>query len=97
MIKLFLGFQLSTELSIHLNQSHLWKEISVVRLAKADDLIEITHEGTYYIGVYLPFSQTNLKEVQTFEKMIQDKLQLYCPNYKLQRSKILLFPQVLIQ
>jgi hypothetical protein len=97
MIKLFLGFQLSTELSIHLNQSILWKEISVIRLSKQDDLISILHESTHYIGTYLPHPHTTLTEIQALEKMIQEKLQIYCPNYKLQHSKILLFPQVLIQ
>ena len=97
MIKLFLGFQLSTELSIHLNQSKIWKEVSVIHLSNPDDLIEVTRDGNRYVGLYLPQASMPISEIQHFEKIIQNKLHFYCPDYQLQKAKILLFSQVLIQ
>lgn len=97
MIKLFLGFHQSTELNIHLNQSQIWKEISVIRLSSPEDLVEVIHEGKLYIGAYLPHPQTTLDEIQLLEKTIRDKLHFYCPEYKNSPAKTLLFPQVFIQ
>lgn len=95
MIKIFIGFPLTTELRIQLSKSSSWKRVSVSRLSEPDDLMEIRHEGKEFIGRFVGGDQVPLSDLQAIEKVIQEKMLSYCPEFKSANATI--FPQVFIQ
>jgi hypothetical protein len=91
-VKFFLGFPLTSEIKMHLNQSPQWKEAS---LFQTQEMTEINFEGKEYIGFLLesPLLYTQLKNK---EKDLKSQLQYYCSKIQIEKQKIYLFPQLFV-
>jgi len=95
-VKLFVGVNLSTEISMQLMQSILWKQSTILGPNSENELIKIPFQSKDYIGRYLPSFCTSLKELKEIEQIIQDKIKDYCPGLAAHQLKVYTFPQVFI-
>lgn len=88
--KFFLGYILSKELKIHLNQNSKWKEH---KLTGELLLTETYWQEKEYVGIFIPslLSYVQLKEK---EKEVKSHLQSYCPKLNLDKHSVYLFSQL---
>ena len=95
--KLFIGFLLTSEVKMHLNQSPTWKKSQVGRSDESSELIEVRYEDHDYIGRYLKESKILLNDLKQYEQITTQQLQSYCPKLPMTSFKFSVFPQVFIQ
>ncbi len=93
-IKLFVGYELSTQLKMNLIKDSRWKESSV---SQTTFLKKVDYQNKNYIGSYLEFENTTMKNLQKHAKQIKDELQQYCKEIDLTSHKIQIFSQVFIK
>lgn len=94
--KLFSGYLLTSEIRMHLNQSKIWHQISILPADDEKELLEVRHQGKDYIGRYLKESYTSLSDLKEVAAAIQQRLQDYCPNYHPLAGKVCIFSQVFV-
>lgn len=92
-IKLFAGFELSVELSIQLKDSREWKQDVV---SNSTGLKTIRFKNKDYIGTYIEHEMITTKELLMQLEEMKEKISTYCPNYRLDKLKTAIFPQLLI-
>jgi len=90
--RIFIGYLLSKELKIHLNQNGHWKE---AKLSGEFSLKETTWQDKEYIGSFAPaeYPYNQLKEK---EEEVRTQLQIYCPKLNLDKQSIYLFSQLFL-
>lgn len=94
-VKLFVGFEVTSEIRMHLKRSKAWQQTSVLKPAERD-LIEIHHHGQDYIGRYLPQDRVVLSDVKANDALTKKALKTYCPDYDLEGITMRIFPQVYV-
>lgn len=94
--KFFVGFELTTELRIHLSHSHDWKQVSVARDHASNPLIECPFQEKAYIGRYCDMPIMPLSHLKRFAKEISNMLQQYCPELDINVQSCHFFPLVLV-
>lgn len=92
-IKLFAGFPLTSELKMHLNQSHLYKQS---KIGSNGEMIEVHASEREYFGVYLTASQTTIPSLKILEGVLILKLNEYCPKYPTEKLSLTIIPQVFV-
>lgn len=94
-VKLFVGFQVTSEIKMHLNRSKAWRQASVLKPAERD-LIEVHHHGQDYVGRFLPQDRLILSEVRDNDILAKQALKNYCPDCNLDGMTIRVLPQVFV-
>lgn len=91
-IKFFFGFQQTSELKMHLNQSSQWKES---KLFNNNGLSEVRYQEKDFVGITIesPVTSTLLKK---HEEGLKSQLQSFCPKLKVEKLNTYLFPQLFI-
>ena len=95
--KLFVGFLLTSELKMHLQASALWKNARFTPDGQADTLREVSYEKAEYIGRYLDAEKITLSSLAEIERLVAEKLQLYCPQIDSSKLNGSVFSQLFIQ
>ena len=96
LVKIFIGFELTVDIKIQLNQSSEWKQASVVKDETNQNLIEAHYSEHDYLGQYFDFNTLTMKDVTSRAQDIRKRLKEYCPDLDVDALKIHLFPQVFI-
>ncbi|KAF3362045.1 Uncharacterized protein PHSC3_001356 [Chlamydiales bacterium STE3] len=95
-LKLFAGILISSEMRMHLNLSIRWKEAQILKEFDPEHLFEVHFHEENYVGKFLSANILHLSELQEQEKIILAKMKEYCPNLKVDKLKIKIFPQQFI-
>ncbi len=94
-VKLFVGFQVTSEMRMHLHRSKAWQQASVLCPSERD-LIEIHHHGHDYVGRFLPQDRLILSDVRANDALAKKALKEYCPECDLDGITVRIFPQVFV-
>ena len=95
LVKLFIGYKLTSEMAMYLKESKAWQQILVSPVQERDLLI--THfEQKDYLGRFAQSPFYSLKELQKIEEDIKESLNGYCPKLNLDKLICCIFPQVFI-
>lgn len=94
---LFAGVLITSEIRMHLNQSSSWKNAQISAFHGSDDLVEVRHGKSEYIGCHLKKNNITLLELREYEASIINKLLSYCPRLIKSSCKFHLFSQLLIR
>lgn len=94
-LRLFLGFELTSEMKIHLHRSKAWQQTITLNPLERD-LIEIHHHGRDYVGRYLPHDRLILSDVRANDVIAKNAMKHYCPECDLSGMAIRIFPQVFV-
>lgn len=81
---------------MHLNQSALWKQASIIPSGENNRLTEVQHQGKDYLGCYIDSDTTSLAELASLENSIAQHLHYFCPDYDIGSIKPSIFTQVFI-
>lgn len=92
--KIFVGYELNLELKINLDKSSLWKESSV---SQSTTLQKVVFQNKNYIGSYLEFKNTTMKNLEEHAALIKSELERYCNKIDINVYNIQIFPQVFIR
>jgi len=90
--RIFLGFILTKEVNMHLNQSLIWKESKLIGNLS---LSETEWQEKNYIGYFIPSLLTYAQLKEKGEE-IKTQLQIYCPKLNLDKHSIYLFSQLFL-
>lgn len=94
--KLFIGYLISQEVRMHLNNSSIWKEIQAFPKENTHHLREVHHNNKSFIGAFL-FSKTpSLEELKKTQSFVSSNLQSYCEKLNVESLKITIFPQIFL-
>lgn len=97
-VKLFVGFRLTAELKMHLNQSSNWKIDLVGNSTDNPNRLEEVHfQESSYIGKFISREKVTVQDLKEFEALTTKQLITYCPNLNQQALKFCIFPQLFIQ
>lgn len=94
-VKLFIGFQVTSELRMHLHRSKSWQQASVLN-ANDRDLVEVHHHGEDYVGRFLPQDRLILSEVVANDNLAKQALKNYCPECNMDGVTVRVLPQVFV-
>lgn len=94
-LRVFVGFQINSELRMHLNQSLPWKQAKI-HPSSTRELVEIHFHQKDYIGQFLSTNPIKLPEIKQIEMKIVQKLNSYCPQFASEKIRLLVFSQVFI-
>lgn len=95
-IKLFAGYLITSELSMHLRHSNSWKQTVIMPHSEEKDLITVHFQGHDYLGAYLKTNEVKLSELNSFGSYIQQHFRHYCPDFSIENSKLHIFGQVFV-
>ena len=93
-VSLFLGIQETSTIRMHLNQSSLWKQDSILRGTETPS--ETHYQGKTYFGFPLVSEGISLAELHRIQKKLETTLIQYCPELPHEEIKTIIFPQILI-
>jgi hypothetical protein len=93
-VKIFLGFELTSEIRIHLAQSNEWKQASISR--SSETLLECPYQEKAYLGRYLESGILTISELKIQAKLINKEMETYCPTLNFETPTLHLFPLVLV-
>lgn len=94
LIKVFIGYPLSKELSLHLEQSAHWQEAKL--LCNPKEIQIISYEDKAYLGLFIQEKAPHLTLLSHYQKHIEESLKKYCPNFNRHQLSPVLFSQVFI-
>lgn len=98
-IRVFLGYERTSEVSAFLSRSKAWKEDQLnASLSLADKEIalqETDREGKGYIGIVLP-EEIDLSHLKEVALQLTSKLERYCPKLKLDNRSLHVFSQLFL-
>jgi len=95
-VKIFVGFETSIELRMHLNQSSAWKKASFEKGDTLNQILEVRFNEKNYIGRYLDSKILTMKDMKALSAEIRGNLQEYCPEINFDMLNINIFPQVFV-
>ena len=96
-IKLFGGILITSEIRMHLNQNFDWKNAQISAFHGSDDLIEVRHGKSEYIGGYLDgITKISIDELPKYEELTTEKLLKYCPRLPRTSCHFYVFSQLFI-
>lgn len=95
-LKLFAGVLINSEIRMHLNTSIRWKEAQILKGFDPLHLTEVHFQEGDYVGKFLEQNKLHLNQLQLEEQSILSKIQSYCPNLKIEKLKVKIFPQQFI-
>lgn len=95
-VKLFVGFELTSEIRIHLSQSKEWKQALIDRSDPSETLIECPYQEKTYLGRYLASNILTVQELKNQAKLINKLMETYCPSLDLEILSLHFFPLVLV-
>lgn len=90
--RIFIGFLMSKELDLHINQSDRWKED---KLEASSTLSIADWEDKKYIGQFAD-SLLTYNELKKIEREARSQLQIYCPKINIDRQPIYIFTQIFL-
>lgn len=93
--KLFVGFLISSEVKMHLNDSSSWQNAKAI--PSDETLVEIRHQGNDYIGFYLKDTIIQLLQLKEYEEKAEKTLKSYCPQLPAKAYRFVIFSQLFIQ
>lgn len=90
--RIFIGFLISKELDLHINQSDRWKED---KLSTSSPLAIADWEDRKYIGQFAD-SLLTCSELKKIEREARSQLQIYCPKINIDKQPIYIFTQIFL-
>ena len=90
--RIFIGFLISKELDLHMNQSDKWKED---KIQSSSPLATTDWEGKKYIGQF-GGSLLTYEELKIIEKETRFQLETYCPKVNIDKQPISIFTQIFL-
>jgi hypothetical protein len=96
LVKIFVGFEISARIRIHLNESDEWKKAAVLGGRHPNHIVEIHFNEIDYIGRHLDTKMPTLKYIQAEAVRIRERLKELCPEINVDTLKINIFPQVFV-
>lgn len=94
-VKLFVGYEVTSEIRSQLHRSKAWQQTSVLSPSERD-LIEVNHQGNHYVGRFLPQDRLILSDVKENDALAKKALKNYCPDCNLDEMPVRIFPQVFV-
>jgi len=91
-----MGFQLTIDLKMKLNQTQEWKQFIVAPELGKNSLIIIPYDKHEYIGRYSDAKLMTLTDIRLVANAVEAALQNFAPEYDLDTLKFSVFPQVFI-
>lgn len=88
----FIGYLISSEIQMHLNQSKQWNEQLSIGIAS---LKRIPYKKKEYLGLYIESPQS-LNKLTFLSEKIKSELNLYCPKLNLNNRSLFLFPELFL-
>ncbi|MFZ0564935.1 MAG: hypothetical protein WAM28_01915 [Chlamydiales bacterium] len=82
--KFFIGTRMTPDLKSHLN--HIQEA----------PFLQISHEGQEYLGMYLNFPSPTLREIRTVLDHFISSLEIQCPDLRVDKLSIVVFPQLFV-
>lgn len=96
-VKLFCGYQITSELRMYLNQSAKWKESQIhVHRTEEGYLEEVHFQGKEYVGFYLNEDRTDLQHLRELHNNIKKRFEDFCPDLNIGHISFCIFPQVFV-
>lgn len=96
-VKLFIGAKVTPELRVHLAQSHLWKEATIVSAAEKGILVQTHFHNNTYIGLYVEEEYLTLPAIHDLQLAIRQQLSNYCPKvHAVNQLPLYIFPQMFV-
>ncbi len=96
-IKIFFGCKLDSKLKLLLNESIAWKNAKIEGQANQSAWVETRHDGSDYLGIFLPSNPLKFSELKTVQTSFLSNLQLYSSEIDTKSIKLVLFPKVFIK
>lgn len=90
--RIFIGFLISKELDLHINQSDQWKED---KIQASSSLAMTDWENKKYIGQFAGCLLT-YDELKKIEREARSQLQIYCPKVNVDKQPIHIFTQIFL-
>ena len=87
--KIFLGYLLSSELRMHLNNSDEWKH-------GQSTLKEVRFQENTFVGSFLEDNEFSLPQIQEYTQELKKELAIYCPNLNIDSLSPKLFSQIFV-
>lgn len=94
--KIFLGFQITPELRLHLNGSDSWKRQKTLSSQANDSLKEVHHNDKEFIGRFLAKENPALEDLQQEMKSVHSELVLHCEELCTSSLTSAVFPQIFL-
>ncbi len=97
--KMFFGCVITTELRLHLEKSHLWKNYKLCsKTENSADLhfTETHHDERCFFGIFIKNNTTTTEELRAFENQIKNKLNEFCSNFNTNALKCSVFSQIFL-
>lgn len=92
-VKLFAGFELTTDLRIQFNQNSEWKQAVV---SNTTPLKSVCFHEKDYIGLYLEQNTAPLKRLMELSQQMKQVIEEYCPEINTDKLKPVIFPQIFV-
>lgn len=91
--KLFLGYLITSELKMHLNQSSNWKED---KLSFLNELQETRFQEKDYVGYFIESPLISSYEISEEQQKLKKKLQHYCPKLNTEKQPVYIFSELFL-
>lgn len=96
LVKIFIGFVLTPDIRLHLNESQAWKQDAIQSTPEERPLMENHYKDADYIGKFLTSQKNSLPELRRIEIELRRALACYCPGIDVENLPTCVFPQVFI-
>jgi hypothetical protein len=94
--QLFIGYLINSELRVHLNSSELWQQNQSFSSDPEVPLKKVHHEENDYIGIFTESDSPHLPEINQYKEIVFHGVSKLCPEIKVDRLKMVTFPQVFL-
>ncbi len=91
--KLFMGVLLTPDLKLLLQKSFEWKKHQII--AGPDTLRVIPYDHKEYLGIYFDGDNIPWDEIASKSEKIRDSLEIFFPDLRTDKLKIILFNQMM--
>lgn len=95
-VKLFIGYLITSEIRMHLNQSNNWKQDNIAPERPTEALSEVHYQNKDYIGRFLTQDYLAMPQFKLVDQEMRRVLQSYCPNLNLDSLLTYTFPQIFV-
>ena len=96
LVKLFIGFPLTTEIKMHLSQSESWKQEQAIASSETTSLQTIWYKEKEFIGIFFEQSSPSIKEVKSLEQQIIKLLSSHSSELNVGNFSRVIFPQIFL-
>ena len=95
-LKLFIGYHLTTDIEIRLNQNVKWKQFRIDSGQNSRNLSEVYFQERKYLGCFMETSTVTFAEIKKAEKEINAIISGFDQDLTVDSAKMYVFSQIFI-